>query len=200
MKGKHGRGIGNDVVDLGDPWAAGAHGRPRFVARVCAESERARLAVAADPCTLLWSMFAAKEAAYKVLSKLGRARIFAHRAIVTSEALDVVRWQGVSLALRVTAGDGWVHAVAFSGAPPAFAEVAPVEAEDASLAARRLLYARMAAETGCAPDDFRVVRDPRPGSFTGFGPPRLLFGTGPVHGDVSLSHDGRFVACAAQLR
>ncbi len=194
-----GRGIGNDVVDLGDPWAAGAHDRPRFVARVCAAEERVRLGVAADPCAFLWSMFAAKEAAYKVLSKLGHARILAHRAIVTGEALDVVSCEGVTLRLRVTTGAGWVHAVAFAGGEPAFADVAPTDAEDASLSARRLLYARMAAETGCAATDFRVVRDPRPGSFTGLGPPRLMYGTGPVHGDVSLSHDGRFVACAAQL-
>lgn len=196
---RQGAGIGNDVVDLGDPWAAGAHDRPRFVARVCTERERERLETAADPSTLLWSMFAAKEAAYKVLSKLGHARILAHRAIVTGEALDVVACERVSLRLLVSTGAGWVHAVAYLGDQPAFAEVAPADPDDASGAARRLLCARVALETGCAASDFRVVRDPRPGSFTGYGPPRLLYGAGPVLGDVSLSHDGRFVACAAQL-
>jgi hypothetical protein len=46
-----------------------------------------------------------------------------------------------------------------------------------------------------------VVRDPVPGAWDGFGPPRvehrgqLMAGT-----DVSLSHDGPFVAVAAIVR
>ena len=60
--------VGNDVVDLGDPSIRASHLSARFVARVCTDVERAALAEAADPKTLLWSFFAAKEAATRPLS------------------------------------------------------------------------------------------------------------------------------------
>ena len=62
--------VGNDVVDLRDPDIARHHERSRFVARVCTPDEVARVAASDDPHRVLWTLFAAKEAGFKVVAKL----------------------------------------------------------------------------------------------------------------------------------
>ncbi len=62
------RGVGNDVVDLKEPDNRGKSGDERFLARVFTAQERELIAQAAAPDTLLWSFWAAKEAAYKAVS------------------------------------------------------------------------------------------------------------------------------------
>ncbi len=61
-------GVGNDVVDLHDPDNRGKSGDDRFLGRVFTAEERALIAGAAVPDRLLWSLWAAKEAAYKAVS------------------------------------------------------------------------------------------------------------------------------------
>lgn len=61
-------GVGNDVVDLGEPENQGKSGDGRFLARVFTDQEQEMIALAARPDTLLWSLWAAKEAAYKAIS------------------------------------------------------------------------------------------------------------------------------------
>ena len=61
-------GVGNDVVDLKEPDNRGKSGDDRFLARVFTAEEREQIAQAAAPDTLLWSLWAAKEAAYKAVS------------------------------------------------------------------------------------------------------------------------------------
>jgi len=73
--------VGNDVVDLTAPRAAGRAADDRFLERVFTSPERAVIRAAADPDLELWHAWAAKEAAYKVVSKLLPAPpLFAHRA------------------------------------------------------------------------------------------------------------------------
>ncbi|MBE0557548.1 MAG: 4'-phosphopantetheinyl transferase superfamily protein, partial [Proteobacteria bacterium] len=61
-------GVGNDVVDLNEPDNRGKSGDDRFLGRVFTAEERELIARAAAPNTLLWSLWAAKEAAYKAVS------------------------------------------------------------------------------------------------------------------------------------
>ncbi len=186
--------IGNDVVDLTDPAIARRHESERFVARVCSEDERPRVATARD----LWSLFAAKEAAYKALVKLGDYPGFGHRTIRVAPDLASVAWRDRRLSLRV-AGDGeHVHAVAWSGDSRPIARVLRTrhlggEGERARAALRELV----ATAIGCEPGELEVIRDPVAGAWDGYGPPRLVRSGAPVDADVSLSHDGRFVAAAA---
>ncbi|MBZ0235449.1 MAG: 4'-phosphopantetheinyl transferase superfamily protein, partial [Deltaproteobacteria bacterium] len=133
--------VGNDVVDLRVPENASVGHRPRFLARVCDEDEQARVRAAADPVAALWALFAAKEAAYKVVSKLRPGAILAHRrfrvaAAQAFEDIEAIDADGVRLALwlDVDVAAGRVHAVASTRAPrplvtieqlaPALAEVA----------------------------------------------------------------------------
>ncbi len=191
---------GNDVVDLGDPANAGAHERARFVMRVCGEHERRALAWSTDPAALLWSFFAAKEAAFKLACKLGPRPVFAHRLFVVEPTLTAVRHGELVFHLEVEREGDLVHAVAWTGddRPRAIARAVD-PSEDLGIAARRLLVRSLTRDLHCSPAMLAVVRDPAPDAWDDLGPPRLLRYGLPVAVDVSLSHDGRFVGCSAYL-
>jgi phosphopantetheinyl transferase (holo-ACP synthase) len=188
--------IGNDVVDLGDPAIEDHHRIERFVARVCADEERPRVRSKAD----LWSLFAAKEAAYKALVMLGRDPGFSHRAIVVAADRVLVRWGDYRLALRLTGDDDHVHAVAWDARLPEPVAHASRTPEPPGDAARALACELTARATGLDVAALRVVRDPSPEAWDGFGPPRVERLGAPIGVEVSLSHDGRFVAAAVRVR
>lgn len=178
------------MVDLRDPAIAEHHLRARFIERVCEEGEQRSIAGATDPKKMLWTLFAAKEAAYKVAVKLGLEPGFAHRRFVVSPDLDHVRFEERSFALRVEGNEDWVHAIAGSDA-------AVLSGVEEGLTARGPLLRALATELDRDIAELAVERDPRPGSWDGFAPPRVTDHGAPVDVDVSLSHDGRFVAFAA---
>jgi phosphopantetheinyl transferase (holo-ACP synthase) len=109
---KPGAAVGTDVVDLSDPRTRGKHTDHRFVSRVLGDEERAGLARAADPAVALWAFWAAKEAAYKVASKLlAEPPVFIHAAFsVTWSEAGPARWSGrvawQELAIPVAVGGG----------------------------------------------------------------------------------------------
>ncbi len=114
--------VGNDVVDLRDPRTVGKHSDPRFVARILGEGERAVLARAEDPAATLWAFWAAKEAAYKVASKLrGTPPVFVHAAFcVTWTEVGTARWEGhvayeqLEIPVVAVRSETMIHAVAVS--------------------------------------------------------------------------------------
>jgi phosphopantetheinyl transferase len=65
-----------------------------------------------------------------------------------------------------------------------------------SIGARNLLRRTAARALGKREDALLVTRPPVPGSWDGFGPPELSYSGRPLDVDVSLSHDGHYVACA----
>jgi phosphopantetheinyl transferase (holo-ACP synthase) len=186
--------VGNDVVDLRSP---AAHG-DRFVARVFSEKERAFIAAAADPAATVWSLFAAKEAGYKVVAKIRPGTVFAHRRFEVGPGLDDLGYDDLHLHLWIDRTEERVHAVACTHTRVHVAAASALPAgADPGRAARDLLKTAMARRIGCTPDDLEIIRDHVPGSWDGFGPPRLVRARSPVEADVSLSHDGGFVAFAA---
>jgi phosphopantetheinyl transferase (holo-ACP synthase) len=140
--------VGNDVVDLREPRTEGKHSDPRFVARVLGDGERAAFARAEDPAVALWAFWAAKEAAYKVASKLlGAPPVFAHAAFCVAWAdTPHDRWEGtvayeeMEIPVLAVRSGAMIHAVAVSGAelgsalPGAELLDAPAEAWGARLA------------------------------------------------------------------
>jgi hypothetical protein len=171
------------------------------VERVCDEAESARVRSRAD----LWRIFAAKEASYKALVKMGAAPGFGHRAIHVAEDLAAVRWQDLRLSLSVTDDAEHVHAVAWSEGSMPLTSVVGFEgaAEDPGAESARayaVLCRLVAVEIGCAPEELRVARERQSGAWDGFGPPRVLRGDIALDLDVSLSHDGRFAAGASSRR
>jgi hypothetical protein len=73
--------VGIDVVDLLDPRSEGKASDARLIARILSRDEARRLAEAEDPDLTLWSLWAGKEAGFKVVTLLrGRAPVFRHAA------------------------------------------------------------------------------------------------------------------------
>ena len=189
------------MVDLGDRPATTARHRERFIRRVCAESEQALLLARGASDALLFSLFVAKEAAFKVVCKLGPTPVFAHRKFVVAGDLRSVRYAEWSLHLGIDADAERVHAVAATVAPlpPGYVQrIAP--ATDEGAAARALLVREASRALGHPSKALSVERSADPTRWDGLGVPRLVLSGEPLAVDVSLSHDGRFVACALLVR
>jgi hypothetical protein len=71
--------LGNDIVDLADPRHRGKVREQRFLDRVFTPKEQAEIGSSPDPDSALWLRWAAKEAAFKTVSKsLGTPPTFVH--------------------------------------------------------------------------------------------------------------------------
>lgn len=100
--------VGVDVVDLTADRLRERGLSRRFVERVFSESERARIESASDRLVETWSLWAAKEAGFKVVSKLlGAPPVFEHRAFEVRDApgqlITSLRYRDVQLDLTVRA-------------------------------------------------------------------------------------------------
>ncbi len=119
--------VGNDVVDLGGPRMLGKAGDARFVARILDEVEAAGVRASSDPDVELWSLWACKEAAFKMASKVrGTPPIFAHAAFgvrwddPTPEdrpRAGRVYYQEFEWPVLVVGAEDVVHALAYAHAP-----------------------------------------------------------------------------------
>lgn len=237
--------VGNDVVDLLAPRTSGRAGDERFVARVFSDEEREGIQSAADPDLELWHGWAAKEAAYKVVSKLlPEPPVFAHRRFeVTWPSGSAIpagdgRWGRVrhgtwDLPVRaeLDARRRFLHVVALGGRATSSRASTPAEALTAvirdvealetrgapwddpleilrsrltsrerdavhslpSAAVRIGARQRIAETLGLAPS--RVEISCRPGPL-GRRPPGVLVDGSASEVDVSLSHDGPWIAWA----
>jgi len=227
--------VGNDIVDLQQPRTEGRSADERFVARVFDPDEQAAIRSAADPDEELWARWAAKEAGFKVISKLiGAPPPFVHRAFKVEWAADDassdddllrtgrVLYRGHEARVSVLRCPGSVHAIGFGadgGAPASVdlrARVAPLDAPDVPWSGpveelrgrfteRELdaVYSRQSAAVrlGARADLARaleveehrleIVCDPGP---TSQRPPRVMVDGALARADVSLSHDGKWIA------
>lgn len=237
--------VGNDVVDLTQPRTLGRSSDERFVARVLAPAEQEALRRAEDPDLELWCRWAAKEAGYKVVSKLlGAPPPFVHRSFVPmwTSGPDggfvrrgVVRYHEHQVPVTVVRAQETVHAVGFAerdmveprrpaagagivAAPHVVPRVVsldergvawegtrgelerrltPREADAvyslASAAVRVGARADLASLMRVDEARLQIVCAPGP---TSQRPPRVLLDDLDTEADVSLSHDGRWLAWA----
>jgi len=192
--------VGNDVVDLRARAVVAGPRHPRFDARVFAPSEHRALRESAEPNTLRWTFWAAKEAAYKVVKKLDDATVWSPLRFVVrlDDAHDgSVEHAGRRIPVRVDADAERVHAVAIdraealAGVRSRVAEL-PARDADASAAVRVLAREELARWLGTQPDALEIGREGRI--------PVLRMAGAPAPFDLSLSHHGRFVAYAAEPR
>jgi phosphopantetheine--protein transferase-like protein len=117
--------VGIDVVDLGDPRCVDKARDARFLGRVLAPEERSAVLASTRPDTLLWRLWAAKEAAYKVVSKLrGAPPPFVHAAFrvdppdaSATDGYGQVRWGDLTVHVRWHELRGRVGALAWNGHP-----------------------------------------------------------------------------------
>jgi phosphopantetheine--protein transferase-like protein len=205
-------GVGNDVVDLKDPENIGKSRDDRFLGRVFTAGERELIASAPSPDTLLWLLWAAKEAAYKAVSRSDpavcsiprRYRVVLDAGDATCPMRKIVGLAGKvitprgELVLEVTVTADWVHAltnVAQEALKRVCRRVKRLEGrkgvENPSAFVRGLLLREIARRLDCAVGDLSVVNNPG-----GLGAPRIHFRRELLAAEVSLSHDGRFAAFA----
>ena len=205
--------VGNDIVDLHDPESHPGALHDRFDARAFTDDERAGLSVSASPHRLRWTLWAAKESAFKVAKKIDPGAVFHPRDFrvrqigrgpagkeKTGEGSAVVSHAIGSFAVWLDRTDEWVHAVAtpsFADVPgaaggwwPCGAGVERLQPENADPGrrVRELACEAVGSRLQLPPGRVHIEADGRiPVAFSG---DRRL----PV--DLSLSHHGRFVAWA----
>jgi phosphopantetheine--protein transferase-like protein len=198
--------VGNDIVDLAAPGNPGKSGDGRFLGRVFTAEERALIAGSARPDALLWALWAAKEAAYKAVSRgnpAARSIPRQYRVVLNAEnaagtaalVTGKVITPGGELALRIVLGADRVHALA-AGSEAALdrlcrhVEDLDVSGDPSAFIRGRLLR-EIARRLDCPIGDLSVVKNP-----DGPGAPGLRFRGSVLAAEFSLSHDGRFAAFA----
>ena len=182
--------IGNDVVDLTAPLA---DRHPRFDARVFARSERRALEASGAGERLRCMFWACKEAAYKAARKADPAVVFSPSRFVVELGPDLrgeVVHGGDRFAVRVEEAPDFVHAVVWSpdvACDEIFGEVARrPDAVDERRAVRDLARRAVAERAGARRSEVEIVREGRIPFVRIRGRRSAL--------DLSLSHDGPFVA------
>jgi len=194
--------VGNDVVDLALPETRldGLH--PRWVERVFGTAECSALDASRSRHLLHWSLWAAKESAYKARKRLEPATVFSPKEFEVElsplpatgcggVAAGRVTHRGDVFGLEVRLDGASVHAVATSEDEAGARVLWKVERArcEPGLAARRLAATAIASALGLDPTGLQIVRRPPVATFRGR---RIEVG-------VSLSHHGRFVAFACAL-
>lgn len=197
--------VGNDVVDLRDPESRCESLHPRFDTRVFSEGERAAIGDADDSERVRWKLWAAKEAAYKLVRKFAPTTVFSPQLFQVKLSGDTgatVDHEDSCCTVRYTENDGALHAVATSGvAEPSTVvtgwrrleagEIASGDPDAPSQAVRALLCERIAEQLGVAVSELEVRRQGRV--------PFLFVNGEPAPVDLSLSHHGDWLGFACEL-
>ena len=217
--------VGNDIVDLDLPENRGRSRDRRFVERVFTPGEQAAIERSACPDNLLWALWAAKEAAFKAVSrddpdvcsvprryevsldepKGDGSPLPAVGATLgggpgTASLSGVVQTPCGELAVRITATEDWVHALAAESAAALARMTAQIdgpdddEAGNPSQAVRSRVVNCLAGRWNCPAAAFEIRKDTR-----GPGIPRLFLNQQEMPVAVSLSHDGRYTAFALDM-
>ena len=189
--------VGNDVVDIRHPLCQPDAIHPRFDIRAFSGSELALLSASDCIHRLRWSLWAAKESAFKALRKLDSQVRFIPRdfeVFLDGERAEVTHRLG-RFGVWLDHTDQWVHALASqAGDKPGFRLDGDSSADAGSLEegfrerVRRLARSALGDLLEVAPIEIEIVSVDR------IPKAQRLGQTLPF--DLSLSHDGRFVSCA----
>jgi phosphopantetheinyl transferase (holo-ACP synthase) len=186
--------VGNDIVWLADPANRGRHADRRLLGRILTPPERVLVENAGEADRVLWSLWAAKEAAYKAWSRTFPGKPFSpatFEVVPEGPWADFltsaeVRHQGDCFPVAWSHGSDWVHAVAGRDQESLFARV-ETGTGDESEAVRALAV-------GCL-----VAAGWPEGTIEG-RPPRYRIAGRESGVDLSLSHDGPYWAVAFRYR
>jgi len=204
--------IGNDIVDLSV--AAQKHADERFLNRVFTGSEQALIVSNVDKHSLLWALWAAKEAAFKAYQKQQLDYVFspieAEVVIQSDLALDwsaeyegkviirghyiACRWYLIERQSRLA-----IHCVAHCPAQTSLTASVKVEyVESCNEYKEQSQKTRQLALSLCREKGLHNVSIDRPlldlKTYTKFGPPVLMHNGIRLPHELSLSHDGHFLA------
>jgi len=182
--------VGNDIVWLADPANVGRFADKKLLHRILTPAERLLVGVSPDPDFMLWSLWAAKEAAYKAWAQALGPSGFSPASFTVEfspgEGVARVVKAGLAIPIRWTRGADWVHALAAED-PDAVVVSWERSESDPSSTVRRV--AERALRQAGGPEAAVQGR-----------PPRFVAGASELDVSLSLSHDGPYVAVAFRWR
>jgi phosphopantetheine--protein transferase-like protein len=202
--------VGNDVVDLKEPANAGKSRDPRFLKKILTDAEIEFIKNAERPQAALWSLWACKEAAYKVKNKSfpdiafipRRWQVVFNKLQSDYSDSEVIIPEKGSVYIRLFSNIQYVHCVGADS----FAvldqliwsvEVLPEEKEiSPSLFLRDRLGEKLANNLSLNFHDIKIRRTKINGELQ---QPCVYVDGKETDINISLSHDGRFVAYAYYL-
>lgn len=191
--------VGNDVVDLEHPHCQPEAIHPRFDSRAFTPREIELLAQSPQVHRARWSLWAAKESAFKACRKIDRRVRFLPRdfAVYPNGERAEVRHHAGLFDVWFDHSEQWVHALASQGGDKPGSELdgdpaagTNIREYDLGERARALAQSAISALFDLTPSELRIVSEDQIPQPWRHGKPL------PV--DLSLSHDGRFVSCAWQ--
>ena len=207
--------LGNDIVDLNDPFAREKGRCRRYADRVLSSREISWWGKSDDPARFLWACWSVKEAAYKAFQKAAGPIPFLPRNMETTDLAGEERGKGRGTVrtpwggacLRLFFEEDYVHALcAPSGdavldrarwhveeMPLAGGKATSRENADPSRDVRKAAARVLAPLLGVHEKNIRILRDHEK---TGSPVPRLFIGERESPADLTLSHDGRYGAFA----
>lgn len=206
--------VGNDIVDLTDHYARGKSQDTRFLNRVLTQNELGCLMDTDDPDRLLWAFWSAKETAYKAISKAypdvssspKRYDVTFDNNTITVTSGNVQTPHGTVQVLAIS-GEDHVHCVGMSKNVDMSTNIKHgmyYIGDDlgSSLPELAKTESRMAREAATISIASHFMLDPmainimRPETSQRNTPPDVYINGEKTDIDISLSHDGRFVAYA----
>lgn len=197
--------VGNDVVDLKEPANAGKSSESRFLKKILTDTEIEFIQNARDPDAALWSHWACKETAYKIVKKsLPDAAFLPRQWTVTftktkskfSDGEVIIPGKG-SVYIRLFSNSNYIHCVGADVLTSLDKLIWSVEALpekekiNPSLYLRNCLGQSLAKHFSLKSHNIKIKRTRENGELQ---PPHVYVSGVQTDIDISLSHDGRFVA------
>lgn len=195
--------VGNDIVDLGAPGAKNK--TARFIRKILTPDEADELRQSASPDVRLWAFWAAKETAYKVISKSHPGADFSplryHTAFSRSNGnllQGKVETPHGRVVVKVYLFQSHIHCIGTDDLHNNLGKVLwGYRTIDSSAcespAVRELAIDHIARRIGMNTHEMEIRNDIHN---YGTGPPRLYVKGEKAPIDISLSHDERFVGWA----
>ncbi len=206
--------IGNDIVDLKTPEAIGKATNQRFIQRVLNLYEQQAVFNSDHPDSLLWALWAAKESAYKAVSKSnpnvssapGRYPVILGPEKTINSATGRVMTPNGIVPVKIDFHEDYVHCIGIFGPAKSLESIvygsktinpdisgAESISEKESSAVRKLAKKGIASCLQINEQDIQIIRHKKHNRIN----PPVVYAKGRAKKmDVSLSHDGRFAAYA----
>lgn len=202
--------VGNDIVDLRDFRARKKSKDNRFVQRVFLPAEQSMIFAFVSPDTMLWALWAAKETAYKAVSK-------ANHGITSAPSRYEVKIRPKNFScsghvltprgkvfIKIIIAKNHVHCVGVTDGSAHLektihgtGKIPPCHKSDASAVesafVRKIAAKAMGVHLGLDPDCIRIIRFK---TRNGLGPPKVYINGEKTRIDLSMSHDHGFAAYA----
>ena len=207
--------VGNDIVDLKSPEAKGKAENKRFMQRVLNPDEQQAVLNSDHADSFLWAFWAAKESAYKAVSKIypdvssapRRYPVILDSVKINNIATGIVNTPHSTVPVKIFFNKEYVHCIGITGDALSLKNIvydtekinpekipgADSISEKESLFARNLAKKHIASCLQIKEQDIQIIRHK---NLNRINPPMIYVKGKKQEIDISLSHDGGFAAYA----